>query len=247
VEHAAYISVIRANAASLAAAVTPDALDVAIPSCPRWTLQRLVAHLGNHYVWVGHNLDRPPGAGMFPAADLPGPPPPTGLNDWLLARAAALTDKLEAVGPEHVCWTWTADRHSRFWARRSAHETVMHAWDGLNAVGARPVIESAVAADGIAEYLDVVPAGFWTDAPPTGDDDRIRLIAADAARAWTVHVDGDGMRVTNESPESRGSDVTVRGTAADLLLHLMGRVPADTLTWSGDASVFRRWHTQVEF
>jgi uncharacterized protein (TIGR03083 family) len=166
------------------------------------------------------------------------------LPEWLVARAFALADKLRAVGPEQVCWTWTADARSGFWARRAAHETVMHAWDGLNAVGLRPAIDTTVAVDGIEEYLAVVPVGFWADSPPRGADEHIQLIAADAGVAWHVHVDGKGMRVARET---RGSAVTVRGDASALLLFLMGRVPAAVLTWSGDSSVFHRWHEQIEF
>jgi uncharacterized protein (TIGR03083 family) len=224
--------------------VTPKALDVRVPTCPRWTLAGLVGHLGNHYLWVGHNLDRLPAAGMFPATDLPRPPAPPQLADWLLVRAGALADQLGAVGPEQACWTWTADHHSRFWARRSAHETLMHAWDGLNAVGSRPPIETEIAVDGIQEYLDVVPLGFWADSRPSGDDEHIQLVAADADVVWDVHVDRNGMHVGRDR---RGSDVSVSGDAAELLLFLMGRVAADELTWSGDDSVFRRWHAQVEF
>jgi hypothetical protein len=39
----------------------------------------------------------------------------------------------------------------------------------------------------------------------------------------------------------------VTGTASDLWLVLMGRLPADRVTVSGDSSVLLRWHAQTRF
>jgi uncharacterized protein (TIGR03083 family) len=244
VEYSEFVRSIRANGASLANAARRTASDAPVPACPPWTMHELVGHLAGHYDWVSHNLDRAPGAEMFPLSELPAMPSGPGAIDALEANALAVAGKLDDLGPAHACWTWIDDRTSAFWARRAAHESAIHMWDGLDATGESVTFPPDVAADGIDEYLTVVTPGFWADGPPVGPGERIQLMATDAPADWHLHVGAKGTVVRRER---HPGDVVVTGTASALWLVLMGRLPTDRVTVSGDSSVLLRWHEQTRF
>ena len=122
------------------------------------------------------------------------------------------------------------------WARRQAHETAIHRVDAELAVGA-PVdtFAPAFAADGVDELL----AGF---VPRRSTKLRAEVPTVLAVRcgdvdaAWTLHVDGDGVRTLSGAGDGDAA-CTVTGTAGDLYLALWNRAGPGALTIDGDASV----------
>jgi uncharacterized protein (TIGR03083 family) len=61
---------------------------------------------------------------------------------------------LTRAGDDVEVWTWTGANQPVAWVeRRMAQETAVHRWDAANAVGLPYDIPTAVAADGIDEFL----------------------------------------------------------------------------------------------
>jgi uncharacterized protein (TIGR03083 family) len=239
VEHDDYIAALRSDAAAAARALRDTPGDTVVPSCPEWTLHDLVRHLGSHHRWVAGNLERPPDGEMFEgfAHD-----PDRAADEWLQDGAERLANKLRATDPATPCWTWVPfDQTVGFWARRTAQETAMHRWDAQHAAGAEDAIDEALAADGIDEYLTLVPYFQGRRLPDSGS---VHLHSTDAPGEWLLRFDDEGMHVTREHAKG---EVAVRGPASDLLLVLYGRTPTDTVEVFGDAALFEQFREQAKF
>lgn len=110
------------------------------------------------------------------------------------------------------------------------HETVIHRADAALALQRPTEIASDLAADGITELLQIIP--YVLEKPDTvgllGVGQSLHLHAIDTGLdptgEWTLSGTADGL-LWEHAP--RTSDVTVRGRAADLLLLLNRRIPAD--------------------
>jgi len=238
-EYDEYIAALRLNAAAAARAVHDTPMETIVPSCPEWTLHDLVRHLGSHHRWVAGNLDRPSDGEM---SDRFVHDPDDAPAEWLQQGADALATKLAARDQAMPCWTWVPfDRSVGFWARRTAHETAVHGWDAQHAAGTEAAIDGDLAADGIDEYLGLIP---YFPGRTFTDGNSVHLHSTDVAGEWLVRFDGDSMHVTREHAKG---DVAVRGPASDLLLVLYGRKPTDAVDVIGDAGVFDRFREQAKF
>ena len=139
-------------------------------------------------------------------------------------------------------------RPASFWARRMAHETAVHRADAEIAVGRAPVIDTAIAVDGIDEWLgfgDVLDGdGRDSRLAALGDGQVLHLHATDEGLGesgeWLARRAGE--RMTIEHGHGRG-DVAVRGPASALLLVLVRRLPVDDapVQLIGDRAVLERW------
>jgi hypothetical protein len=121
-----------------------------------------------------------------------------------------------------------------------AQETSVHRWD---AVGGE--LDAEMAVDGVDELLELfvprLPAERFADTTPAS----LHLHATDAEGEWMVHLGPDGVRF--EHGHAKG-DVALRGTAADLLLWVWNRVPADDrFEVFGDPTPLGSWRTAVVF
>ena len=155
---------LRAALAAFASSAERAGLDADVPTCPDWTVRRLLAHQGMVHRWAtgalrGESVDadaferdgtdrrrtRWPGCATAP-------------RPWCAAIEAAPEDVRTVV------FLNDAPPGRRFWARRQCHETTMHAVDALSAAlggyprGTDTWIDPALARDGIDELL----AGFLT-------------------------------------------------------------------------------------
>jgi hypothetical protein len=101
------------------------------------------------------------------------------------------------------------------------------------------VIDSALAADGIDEWLSVfaVSRSRRTSAR-VGLGESFHFHCTDEQGEWVVRFDGSDIDVRSEHAKA---DMAVRGTASDLLLFLWGRISPETLEVLGDASMLDRW------
>jgi len=133
-----------------------------------------------------------------------------------------------AADPSTPAWTFAPAGNVAFWQRRQCHENSVHRWDLATALGETPALDAELAADGVAEVVEVfmprqVVRGRMT--PPT---ESVRLVATDTGGEWAV---GPGEPLASLS-----------GPAAALLLALWQRRPVDgsgaggTLAWDGDAA-----------
>ncbi|VVJ19807.1 protein of uncharacterised function DUF1503 [Amycolatopsis camponoti] len=227
--------------------------EVRVPTCPEWTLRDLTCHVGLAYHKSAAIIaSRPTEYVPFDAVTVDDPPGFDALGDWLVDGAERLVEAVTDVGPETPTSTWTPDRRAGFWTRRLTHETVVHRADAAFATGEPYEVDGDLAADGIAEGLDLVavfsklehPALDRTSLRGTGETLLFRATAPDLA--WLARRTPSGVEVSLEQADA---DVVVAGRAADLLLALTGRIAADDprLTISGDAGLFRHWRENTKF
>ncbi|MFH8492660.1 SCP2 sterol-binding domain-containing protein [Streptomyces coeruleorubidus] len=124
-------------------------------------------------------------------------------------------------------------------------EKLLHRADAELALGCRPAVDRPLAADGIDEFL--VNLSFATSFAPKvanlrGPDKTIRFRTTDRDDAWLVRLRPDGFGL-DTSPAADTADATVRGTAADLLLLVYGRLSyeAEALAHEGDEHLLGHW------
>ncbi len=241
-DYADYFPVITAHAAALAAAARECGLNARVPSCPEWDVGKLLRHTGTAQRWSsGVVRTREP---LSPKSmDLELPEDPLGLPDWLVRSAALLVATLEDADPDAECWTWTADRHVRFWSRRMAHETAVHRWDGQGVTGRAEPFDGALAVDGIAEHLANLPSVVGPD-PTTGFGETLHLHCTDRDGEWLIRRGPDGLEVR---PEHAKGDVALKGSASDLYLVVLGRLSPTAVEIFGDPAALDGWESLLHF
>jgi uncharacterized protein (TIGR03083 family) len=240
-----YVGSLRACGNALSDAICTADGQTPVPSCPEWDLADLVRHLGVHHRWVLANLDRSPDDGMAPFDEIEQPPEWSGAADWIRAGVDALGGRLVEVGLDAPCWTWASNLVSGFWARRTAHETEIHGWDGTNAAGAPLTIDPALGSDGIDEWLSL--AAMMPRGGLLGAGQTMHVHCTDVDGEWLVRLDTDAIALTREHAKG---DVAVRGPAADVFLVLTRRLDAATVPAVeviGEESVFSLWYDNAKF
>jgi len=154
-----YCAATEAEIAGLAELLRGADLGTRVPTCPGWTLAKLVKHLGIVHRRTEYIVrNRATGPVDQRSIDAGLPPAEAEYPAWLAAGAAPMVAALRAAGPDAAVWAWGPDQHARFWARRMLHETTVHRADAEFALGREPVIDADVAADGIDEVLGMMLA-----------------------------------------------------------------------------------------
>jgi len=211
-------------AQQLAAGLTPTTggLDVRVPWVPDWTARELVGHLGTVHRWAtaivraGHT-DRPP-----PEATRT--PPHDGLLDWYADGLTELISALRTTPPDAPAWHMSpaAEKTAASWARRQAHELVVHRMDLEAAAGVlHAPVDAELAEDGVDELLTVVVPRWAHTEPLSSGYAQTAVTATDTGRTWSISVDRGAVTV---APRQSGAEhAHVHGDAAELLLHLWGR------------------------
>jgi uncharacterized protein (TIGR03083 family) len=216
---------IRGDGPALSAAAGRAGLEATVPPCPGWTARDLVGHVGSVYhraaAVVRDGLREPAPSVQPPAEDL---------IAWYDAAHADLVTALRTSDLTREVYAFVGPQPASWWARRIAHETVVHRADAELAAGAAPPrVDAVVAVDGIDEVLTL----FLSRAPAS----------ALSGQSVAVHTPDERWHVTL-SPEGavvqRGSDAPadglVAGTPSHVLYHLWGRLPADEVDERGDAT-----------
>jgi uncharacterized protein (TIGR03083 family) len=255
-----YFGEIRASAATLAdIAGTYDA-DLPVPTCPDWTLRQLATHVGRVHRWAAE-IVRTRSTERIPfnaAPDGSYPAEPSERAAWLVAGADRVIAAIAAAGSEPV-WAFSEIAPASFWARRQAQETMMHRVDAELAVGRDVVLDDALTADGIDEWLTSAidpryrQRGDGTQALPAGAALQLEAIdaAGDAVVAeWLIRSTDGGLSLQRGPGASTDeADVSVRGPADRLLLALVRRLPADdpAIAVSGDVALFTGWLAGTPF
>jgi uncharacterized protein (TIGR03083 family) len=241
-----WLAALRHEGAAFRAAVSQDGLTEPVPTCPGWTVEDLVVHLGNVYRWVHGHVTReittrperlstddiPRGQAVLP---------------WWDARYGELLSTLDRLDGELPAWNWAPQaKKAGFWHRRMAHETSVHRWDAQVASGLTEPVETKLAVDGVSEVLDSwLPGGRRrvTHSPVSG---LVQLVSNDVAHAWLVRIRGAGVALLDTSTvmhEPHRIDAQALGSASDLLLALWGRVPFDVLETAGDPRMLEALRT----
>lgn len=226
-----------------------------VPSCPDWNLGDLAWHLGG--VWnfwgriVSEGITTLDGV---KAIDRPRRPSDELLLDWVTSAHTAMSSALTRASDDTAVWTWTGSNQPEIWVeRRMTQETAVHRWDAANAAGIPYEIPTAVAADGIDEFLTWFATRRFNDGAASvggtvhlhctdtdsdvieGADDR-SLVSGE----WLVRrLDESGIDFTREHAKG---DAAVRGTANDLLLWLWRR-DAGPVEILGDVAVAERFRS----
>jgi uncharacterized protein (TIGR03083 family) len=222
-------------AQELSAGLTPAAggLQVAVPWVPAWTARDLVGHLGTVHRWATAIICA--GDTRPPAPEATQTPPDDGLLDWYAAGLAELVGALRTTPPGTPAWHMSpsAEKVAASWARRQAHELVVHRMDLEAAAGApRAPLDPTLAEDGVDELLAVV-LPRWAHTPPLSSASATCAVTStDTGRSWSIRIDRGAVTIAVNGVADGTEDAHVRGPAAELLLRLWGR-PAN-VTISGD-------------
>lgn len=211
-------------ARELAAGLTPacGGLSAHVPWVPAWTAADLIGHLGTVHRWAtaillaGHTERPPPEATQSPPAE--------GLLEWYSTGLGGLVVTLRSTPPDSPAWHMSpaAEKVAASWARRQAHELVVHRCDLESAAGvAHAAVDPALAEDGVDELLTVVVPRWAHTEPLSSADASIAVTASDTGRSWSVRVDR-GV-VTVDADPTGAEDALLRAPANELLLHLWGR------------------------
>jgi uncharacterized protein (TIGR03083 family) len=240
------LSAIRSTSEGLVVAAHTAGIDARVPSCPGWDVHALVLHTGTTQRWATTLVSTR--ATGYVEADLGEVPVEReGIFDWFEASTNRLLDVLGSTDPETPVWSWAGDHHARFWARRMAHETAVHGWDASHAAGTDRPIPADVAVDGIDEQLENVPymIAFRPEvASLRGSGESIHLHATDTEGEWLIRLMADGIETSREHAKG---DVATRGSASDLFLFLVGRMPPTELEVFGDGTLLDRWQRDFSF
>ncbi|GES21909.1 hypothetical protein Aple_048060 [Acrocarpospora pleiomorpha] len=239
--HVARTDAITAEVIRMAKAVRDRNPATPVPTCPAWDLRELIVHTGGIHRWVTAMVrDLAPTRYERAEMDL-GIPELAGEHaSWLEAGAAPLAEALRSRPPEAAMWSWGGDQHVRFWSRRQLHESVIHRVDAELALGIAPEIDETIAADGVEEFLDVLPYARWRPqlAELHGGGDSIAW-QADTGAAWLITLTPEGFRYERSSALG---DVTVRtATAADLMLLAWRRRSYEDYAVEGDVKLLQWW------
>ncbi|MEV4808674.1 maleylpyruvate isomerase family mycothiol-dependent enzyme [Micromonospora avicenniae] len=236
----------RSTAFRAAVAAAPS-LDLAVPSCPGWTLFDLVQHLG---------LGRRRSAAIVAAGPADAPPDKSAWDDgtgaprereallaWWTESVERLTSTLREAGPDRGCWTFWGDSQSPetsgAWARRQVPEIAVHTYDVQLTVGDPEPLPEEVALDGFDDCQFTLCATdvAWPHEPAVVD------YHATEGRSWRLRLSRDGAwaaRLGDADPDPDTAHVSARGTASDLVLFFYGRILPDSpkLELDGDRRIF---------
>jgi uncharacterized protein (TIGR03083 family) len=233
-------------------------LSATVPTTPDWALSDLVRHVGGNLrsletaVRTGEAVADPerqiPGHGGPPGDD------PADLFAWLSEAAGRCSATLGEAGPEVEAQLWTIRWPTAAWARRAAHDVLVHRADAAGTVGAPYTVAPDLAADALDEFLELVSSPEVAGAAPDAE-------AGDPGPSGTIH-----LHATDTGPEvpaewlvelasptftwrhaHEKASVAVRGPLADVLLVACRRLSpdADGIELLGDRAVLDTWLERV--
>lgn len=232
-------------------------LSLPVPTCPDWTLAALIRHIGGNLrtceaaVRTVVTVDGP--ATRVPGPEEPADDDPSDLDIWLSESAAVFADTLRAAGPDVPAEVWKVRAPTGFWARRAAHDLVIHRADAAGAVGAEYPVAADLAVDAVDELLELFSDPELAETTPglaelRGAGKSIHLHATDADPAlvaeWLIEFDDRGFSWRHGHEKAT---VALRGPLADLLRVFHRRLPVDTpgVEVLGDAALLAFWLERV--
>src|SRR5215218_7448678 len=135
-------------------------LSATVPTAPDWTLADLLRHIGGNLraveqaVRTGVPVTEP--EREVPGHAGPGGDDPAALGDWLAQAAEAAATTLRSAGPDAQAQIWDIRWPTAAWARRAAHDLVVHRADAAGTVGAAYRVDGDLAVDAVDEFLDLL-------------------------------------------------------------------------------------------
>lgn len=238
------------ESARFAEAIAQAAPEAAVPSCPEWTADDLLWHLGEvQHFWGTVVLDGVDGE----TARQRTPDRPAGrtaLLDFFRGASERLAGCLAGADPAAHAWSWAPDQTVGFIQRRQAHEALIHRVDAELTAGQRTPLDPQLAADGIDETLRVMYGGCPPWGTITAEPGRtLRIRATGTGDTWLVTL----ARFTGTDPDGKSYDepdihiapadtgaaaaAEISGTAGDVDCWMWNRDPLGPVTQSGDQPV----------
>lgn len=210
-----WVAALRREGAAFAEAASAADPDDDVPTCPGWTVRRLVSHLARvHRSATTGLLD----GTVEPPALAARPPDDARLLAWYGDGLDKLLQVLTDAGP-HL-----AD----FWPRRMAHETTVHRFDAELAAHARGGgFDPELAADGVGEVVEHMLGLRAGDEPLASARGDVLVECTDTGDRWLVRLEPGLVTAERRDARPRRFDARISGPAADLYLVLWGRLPLD--------------------
>lgn len=220
---------LASDGAALRAAATN--LDVAVPTCPGWTVSDVVRHAAFVYAHKS----------MVIEDALTGPPsgwPPEfqydDVRDFYDEQLHRVIEALRTRDPSTAVWTWYEPEQTiGFWVRRMMHETVVHRADVESASAVPARIDDDVAIDGIDEFIERMLC-YDTEAYAEAAGIGQRVVIAAGSAVWTVTLGAEAATFVRE--DAAQPDGRLDGEPGTVLLALWNRLPYDAVDTSGDAA-----------
>ena len=213
-EHGRFCDEVVNQTGLLVATLEGADLSATVPTTPDWDLSDLVRHVGGNLrsletaVRTGEAVTDPerqiPGHGGPPGDD------PAALFAWLSEGAGRCSATLGEAGPEVEAQLWTIRWPTAAWARRAAHDVLVHRADAAGTVGAAYTVAPDLAADALDEFLELVSSPEVAGAAPDAE-------AGDPGPSGTIHLHATDTGTSLEVPSR------VAGRARLPHLHLAPR------------------------
>ncbi|MFC8431726.1 maleylpyruvate isomerase family mycothiol-dependent enzyme [Streptomyces sp. NPDC057253] len=232
-------------------------LAVTVPTCPDWSLERLVRHTGGALRWV-ELIVRTRAQEEVPEEQVPlreGPEDAGALDAWLAETGELLVAALREAGPDAAVWSWAGVPTSGFWARRMAHELTVHRADATLAAGLPYEVAPEIAADAIDEWLQIVE--FVQRTMPhdearelRGPGRSIHLHATDTSAElnaeWLIGFTEDVIAWRRGHEKAT---VALRGPLTSVMLAFYRRLPLDSpeLEVLGERKLLEFWLERASF
>lgn len=224
VEYENALRAVEIHCDGLRAAAVEAGPEARVPTCPKWTVHRLVTHIAMVHSWVLAAIANPSGEGIKP--DSP-PEEWEAVLGWWDAQRDDIREAF-AAGPDAPAWLPFEGypRTTASWARRQAHEAAIHRLDAEYAAGDPSVtFDPEFAADGIDELLrTILPSrSGWNDVHVSG---TVLVRTSDLSRCWTVTLaptEEPVVSLTESTPAGFQADTTLTGTADDVYRAVWGR------------------------
>jgi uncharacterized protein (TIGR03083 family) len=245
-----HCTAIRTQTELLAGLAGAD-LRAPVPSCPGWTLGMLARHIGGGHRWAAE-LVRTRATEFLDDAQvrtLDGDDTGELPVDWLRAGAGELVAALREAGPDAKVWVPFHYDSASFFARRFAHETLLHRADACLAAGAPFEADRETALDAVDEWLelDAIPEHFTLTPEKRavlGPGRTIALEATDAGVSWVVDLTGEVITWRRGAGDAAAG---LRAPLTTLLQVLYRRLPLAAAAPSGDRSLLELWSDTAVF
>ncbi|PSL38716.1 uncharacterized protein (TIGR03083 family) [Labedella gwakjiensis] len=239
-----HLDALRTSVARLLDVAANAPQSTPVPTCPRWDLRALIAHVVMVHAWAAENVRGREGPPARTQTELRRSDEDLAL--LLAAGADDLVDAIRTAPAEAAAMVFLLDAPPprAFWARRQAHETTIHAADALSAAlgrmptAAESAIAPALAVDGIDELVQgFLPRGAsrWRVDEPFS----IAVVPTDADVAWTLDISAASVEV-DTTPRRNSPGCRFSGTAAELYLGLWNR--GGDIRQSGRPGTLEMWH-----
>lgn len=231
-------------------------LSTPVPTCPGWSLSDLIVHVARGHRWAaamisGHTTERLAWDAV-PDSELPSDPDKA--DAWIRNSARSVLDAVDTTGGDVPIWTPVgALLPARWWVRRRLHEATAHGADAALSLGREVTLTGELAADGLSESLEILQVALAFKGggePPLPMGTTLSLHATDANSSpgpdWTISPVGSNIEWAHDDTDGT---ITVRGSAVDLFLVMLRRIPADTprLEIAGDCALFAEWLRRTVF